>query len=171
MKKVDFVYECKILFMMLIYLFLGSIMEEYKKYITNEMEGLMSLKHKYTLFRKLWVIMASIQKDLGFEKITDEMLQEMATHIDITDEDLIYATQQERISKHDVMAQIAAFKKHLSPENSKYIHMCSTSAYVTDNTDMLIYIQALKIIENKLKELIINSIKLNASIAIIIPIK
>lgn len=152
MKKVDFIYEFKFLshdFNLFIFR-QHQIMEEYGKYITNEMKELMSLKYKYTLFRKLWVIMASIQKDLGFEKITNDMLQEMATYINVTDEDLIYATEQEKMSKHDVMAQIAAFKKHLLPENSRYIHMCSTSAYVTDNTDMLIYIKALSTIENKL---------------------
>lgn len=125
-------------------------MEDYAKYVTNEMKSLMSHKHKYTLFRKLWTIMANIQKQLGFEKITDQVLEEMNAHLDVTDDDLIYAKQQELVTKHEVMAHIAAFKKHLSPESSKQIHTGCTSCYVQDNADMLIYIEALNTIKNKL---------------------
>lgn len=125
-------------------------MEDYDKYITNEMKTLMSHKYRYTLFRKLWVIMARIQKKLGFEKITDQIIYEMEMNINVTDDDVIFAKKQEKISKHDVMAQIETFKRHLSPEAKKFVHLGCTSCFVTDNADMLIYIDALKMIQNKL---------------------
>lgn len=123
-------------------------MEDYAKYITDEMKELMSHKYKYTLFRKLWIIMAEIQQQLGFDKITDEMIRDMNNNVNVTDQDLIDAREQEMISKHEVMAHIAVFKK-LVP-TMPYLHMGSTSCYVTDNTDMIIYIDALHNIQNKL---------------------
>ncbi|QKF94452.1 adenylsuccinate lyase [Fadolivirus algeromassiliense] len=125
-------------------------MEDYAKYVTNEMKNIMCHKFKYSLFRKLWLMMATIQKELGFDKITNQMLDEMKANIEVSDEDLVYAKEQELISKHEVMAHIEAFKKHLSAETSKYIHMGCTSCFVQDNADMFIYIESLNIIKNKL---------------------
>lgn len=124
-------------------------MEDYVKYTTNEMIHLISHKYRYTLFRKLWVIMAEIQKDLGFHQITDEIIRDMKDHVNVTDEDLQYAKEQEKISKHEVMAHIATYKTRLSKPNG-IIHTCCTSCFVQDNSDVLIYTESLLNIQNKL---------------------
>jgi adenylosuccinate lyase len=129
-------------------------MDDYPKYTTNEMIDLLSHKRRYFLFRKLWMIMAQIEKELGFDKITDKITLEMRNNLNITDEDLQLAKVYEEKSKHEVIAQIEVFKTHLSSEAGKYLHLGCTSCYVQDNADMLIYIEALKNIKNKIIRLL-----------------
>ncbi len=125
-----------------------------ERYTTNEMKDLMSNKYRATFFRRLWVIIAEIEQTLGLTNITDTVLNEMKANVEVTDDDMIKIDEHEQVTKHDVMAHIRAYGERLSSESKKYIHLGCTSCFVQDNADMLIYIDALEIIINKLIKLI-----------------
>lgn len=125
-------------------------MEDFERYNTDEeMKTFLSNKYRYTLFRKLWVIMAQIEKELGLNNITPEIMKDLKNNMEFTDEDLPIIKEEEIKTKHEVMAQINAFKKRLTPEAAKIIHLGCTSCYVQDNADMLTFINAMYLIRNK----------------------
>lgn len=125
-------------------------MEDFEKYNNDsKMKYLLSNKNKYSQWRKLWVAMAEVEKELGLSIIGEEDIKIMRENSEITDEEMIVAKEIEGITKHDVMAHIECFKKKLG-ESGKIVHLGCTSCYVQDNADMLIFIEGLKIIRNKL---------------------
>jgi adenylosuccinate lyase len=125
-----------------------------ERYTTDEMRELYSPTYRGTFFRKLWVVMAEVEKELGLSQITENILYELRENIFVTENDLKLIHDEELITKHDVMASINVFKKKLSPEAGKIIHLGCTSCFVQDNADMLIQLDALKNIKNKLIHLI-----------------
>lgn len=116
------------------------------RYPSKEMLHLFSDDVKFSTWRKLWVALAEIERELGID-ITDEQIQELKEHID----DINYeeADARERICRHDVMAHVHAYG--LLAEKAKgIIHLGATSCYVTDNADIIIYRDALRIIKKRL---------------------
>lgn len=98
------------------------------------------------LFRRLWLALAEAEKELGLN-ITDEQLSQMRAHLD--DIDFEVASERERVVRHDVMAHIYAFGLQC-PAAAPIIHLGATSCFVTDNADVIIYRDALEILEIKL---------------------
>lgn len=117
-----------------------------KRYASNEMLYLFSDDNKFRTWRKLWVALAEAEKEFGLP-ITDEQTEEMKAHID----DINYevAEEYERKFKHDVMSHIHAYGTQC-PNAMPIIHLGATSCYVGDNTDLLIMMDALKLIKEKL---------------------
>lgn len=116
------------------------------RYPSKEMLHLFSDDVKFSTWRKLWVALAEIEQELGID-ITDEQIQELKKHID----DINYeeADARERICRHDVMAHVYAYG--LQAEKAKgIIHLGATSCYVTDNADIIIFRDALRIIKKRL---------------------
>ena len=54
------------------------------RYASKEMQFLFSAQNKFTLWRKLWIILAESEQELGLP-ITDEQIAEMRAHIDDID--------------------------------------------------------------------------------------
>ena len=65
------------------------IFKNIQKYSTKEMIELMSAKHKFFL----WCIIATIEHQLDFQKITLENIEDLQKHVFITDEDIQLALQ------------------------------------------------------------------------------
>lgn len=116
------------------------------RYASKEMKYIFSQEKKFKTWRKLWVILAKSQKELGLN-ITDEQIKELENfQNEINYED---ANKREKEVRHDVMSHIYAYG--LQCENAKkIIHLGATSCYVTDNTDIILMKEALLIIKNKL---------------------
>ena len=51
------------------------------RYASREMQYLFSAQNKFSLWRKLWIILAESEQALGLP-ITDEQISEMQAHID-----------------------------------------------------------------------------------------
>lgn len=123
---------------------------DYKKYInpfeeryaSKEMLYLFSPLFKFTTWRKLWVSLAEAEKELGLN-ITDEQIMEMKANLENIDFE--YAKEMEKKFKHDVMAHIHTFAK-VAPKAAPIIHLGATSAYVGDNTDLIIIKDAFNLI-------------------------
>lgn len=117
-----------------------------KRYASNEMLYLFSDDHKFRTWRKLWIALAKAEKEFGLP-ITDEQIDEMEKFKDNINYEV--AEEKEKKFKHDVMSHIHAYGAQC-PEAMPIMHLGVTSCYVGDNTDLLIMMDALKLIKAKL---------------------
>jgi adenylosuccinate lyase len=105
-----------------------------ERYASKAMLQLWSPQTRHALWRRLWLALAEAQKELGVASVTEEGLKEMRAHLD--DIDFVAAGEFERRFRHDVMAHVHAFGA-VAPAARAFIHLGATSAYVTDNTDLI----------------------------------
>ncbi len=116
------------------------------RYASDRMKYLFSDDFKFSTWRRLWLILARAEQQLG-QNITDAQLAEMAQHL--TDIDYAVAEAREREVRHDVMAHVYAFGVQC-PAAKPIIHLGATSCYVGDNTDILAMHAALEVLEQRL---------------------
>src|SRR4029453_7999038 len=86
------------------------------------------------------------EKRLGLP-ISPEAIEQMRTHLSGVDFDA--AAREEEKSRHDVMAHVRVFGS-AAPAARGIIHWGATSAYVTDNTDLLQMREGLALTERRL---------------------
>ena len=104
------------------------------RYASPAMVALWGDAHRARLWRRLWLALAEEERRLGVD-IPERAIAEMQAHLD--DADLERARSHERRLRHDVMAHIHHFGEQ-APAARPYIHLGATSAYVTDNADLLV---------------------------------
>ena len=110
------------------------------------MSYLFSADFKFRAWRRLWIALAEAEKELGLP-ITDEQLAQLRQHAsDINYED---AERREREIRHDVMSHIYAYGLQ-APAAKGIIHLGATSAFVTDNADILQMSEALAIVRRRI---------------------
>ncbi len=124
------------------------------RYASKEMAQNFSSDKRSILWRKLWIALAEGEKELGLN-ITDEQINELKKFETELNYDDINAFEKE--VRHDVMAHVKAYAKQ-APLAGKIIHLGATSCFVTDNSDVIIYDNALDIILEKLVN-VINHLK------------
>lgn len=120
------------------------------RYASPEMLYNFSSENKFKTFRKLWVSLARAQQKLGIN-ITDEQINELISMQDNLNLDTANAREKE--VRHDVMAHIYAYGVQC-PKAAGIIHLGATSAYVADNTDIIIMREGLNLISRKLAKCI-----------------
>lgn len=120
------------------------------RYASSECSSLFSPKNKYKIWRKLWLALAEAEMELGLP-IQKSQIKEMEKHLDTIDFELV--RKFEMSLKHDVMAHIKAFGA-VCPMAEPIIHLGATSAFVTDNGDLIQYAEGLSLIEKKLVKLL-----------------
>ena len=103
---------------------------------------LWSPQHRYGLWRRLWLTLAEKERELGVA-IPDEALAQMRAHLDDIDFEKVSAF--ERRFRHDVMAHVHAFGA-VAPAAQGIIHLGATSAYVTDNADLILLREAMALL-------------------------
>ncbi len=116
------------------------------RYASTEMLFNFSPEMKFTTWRKLWVALAEIQKELGLA-ITDQQIEELKNNI--TNIDFEKAAEYEKKFRHDVMAHVHAYGE-VAPNAKGIIHLGATSAFVGDNTDLIQIKEGLVILKKKL---------------------
>jgi adenylosuccinate lyase len=104
-----------------------------ERYASAEMLRLWSPSTRHGLWRQLWLALAEAEKSLGYD-IPDEAIAQMRQHLD--DIDFVSVAAYEKRFRHDVMAHVHAFGD-AAPAAKGVIHLGATSAYVTDNTDLI----------------------------------
>jgi len=112
------------------------------RYASPAMQRLWGEPHRIALWRRLWLALAETERELGVE-IPDEALAQMRAHLD--DADLAAAGRYERRFRHDVMAHVHAFGDQ-APAARPYLHLGATSAFVTDNADLLVMRDGLRLL-------------------------
>ena len=116
------------------------------RYASKEMQFLFSDQHKFSTWRKLWIMLAKAEKELNLQ-ISEEQIKEMEAHIE--DIDFKAAAEEEKLTRHDVMAHVHVFAKQC-PLAAPIIHLGATSCYVGDNTDLIILRDSLDLLLPKL---------------------
>lgn len=116
-----------------------------QRYASKEMSFLFSPQYKYVTWRRLWLALAKAQKAIGFS-ITAKQIS--ALEANVQNIDFLEVEKFEKQFRHDVMAHLHAFAK-ASPEAKGILHLGATSAFITDNTDMIQMSEGLKILKAK----------------------
>ncbi len=117
------------------------------RYASSEMLYLFSPDKKFSTWRRLWIALARAEKELGLSQITDEMIEEMESHIHDIDYEM--AAAEEKKLRHDVMAHVHTFGAQC-PKAKGIIHLGATSCYVGDNTDIIIMREGLELVRGKI---------------------
>lgn len=118
-----------------------------RRYASKEMRENWGELKKFTTWRRLWVILAEAQKELGLPNISDEQIEEMKANI--SNIDFNYIQEEEARIRHDVMAHIHDYANHC-PKAASIIHLGATSCFVGDNADQIMIRDAIDIILPKL---------------------
>jgi adenylosuccinate lyase len=114
------------------------------RYASRQMSELWGPQRKFATWRKLWIALAEAEAELGL-KITAEQIAELRAHVD--DIDFARAAEHERRLRHDVMAHIHLYGEQC-PRARPIIHLGATSAYVTDNTDLILIRESLGMVRD-----------------------
>jgi adenylosuccinate lyase len=117
-----------------------------ERYASEAMLELWSPSTRYGLWRRLWLALAESEKELGVA-IPDAAIEQMRVNLDRIDFDAIAA--YERRFRHDVMAHLHAFGD-VAPAAKPFIHLGATSAFVTDNTDLILMRRGLELLRGRL---------------------
>jgi adenylosuccinate lyase len=122
----------------------------YERYASPEMARLFSARYRFHTWRKLWITLADCQRELGLP-ITEEQiaaLQQVAEDVD-----LARVAELERRTRHDVVAHLRHFAEQadgIYPGAGGILHLGATSAFITDNTDVVLAREALKLLAGRL---------------------
>jgi adenylosuccinate lyase len=116
------------------------------RYASAEMSALFSARFKFESWRRLWLWLAEEEKKLGLP-ISDDAISEMRANLASIDFDA--ADKEEERTRHDVMAHVRVFGQS-APAARGIIHWGATSAYVTDNGDLIQMREALTLVEQRL---------------------
>ena len=114
---------------------------------SSEMLHIFSPKHKFGLWRRLWLELARGQRELGLTRITPEALRQMEKVLD--DIDFARAAEWEGKLRHDVMAHVHTFGE-AAPAAKEIIHLGATSQFVVDNADLIIMREAMELLTGRL---------------------
>lgn len=127
-----------------------------ERYASSRMQYIFSQDMKFRTWRRLWIALAETEKELGLSRngkpvITDEQIAELKAHA----EDINYevAKAREKEVRHDVMSHVYAYGQQC-PKAAGIIHLGATSCYVGDNTDIIVMTEALKLVKEKLVNVI-----------------
>jgi adenylosuccinate lyase len=116
------------------------------RYASRSMAALWSDQRKFSTWRRLWIALAESQRELGLD-IAPEQVEAMRRAAETID--FAKAAEYEKRFRHDVMAHVHAFGDQC-PEARPVIHLGATSAFVTDNTDLLLMRDGLEMLAQRL---------------------
>src|SRR3989338_3739664 len=119
------------------------------RYGSEKMRNIWSEENKYKIWRRIWVELASAQKDLGL--VTDAELNDLKKHQDDIDIERIWEIEKD--TRHDVVAAIKEFAEKAKVGGGK-IHLGATSMDISDNAETVRMQEALILVEKNLKKLI-----------------
>ena len=116
------------------------------RYASSEMSAVFSDDNRFKTWRKLWIALAESEKELGLN-ISDKQIAEMKKYADDINYDIADAREKE--VRHDVMAHVYAFGSQ-AKSAMPIIHLGATSCFVTDNAEIILIDNALRIVKDKL---------------------
>jgi adenylosuccinate lyase len=105
---------------------------------------------RYGLWRRLWLALAESERELGIP-IPDAAIKQMRANLDNIDFEAVAA--YEKRFRHDVMAHVHAFGD-VAPAAKPFIHLGATSAYVTDNADLILMRRGLDMLRGRVLDVL-----------------
>jgi adenylosuccinate lyase len=121
------------------------------RYASADMTRLWSDNHRYRLWRQAWLALAEAEAELGLP-ITPAQLAEMRAALG-QPIDFAAAADYEKRMRHDVFAHLHTFGD-ACPQAKPILHLGATSAYVTDNTDLILMRESLDLVAGRLATVI-----------------
>jgi adenylosuccinate lyase len=121
-----------------------------ERYASQAMLELWSPATRHGLWRRLWLALAEGERELGIA-IPDEAIRQMRANLDKIDFDAVAA--YEKRFRHDVMAHVYAFGD-VAPAAKPFIHLGATSAYVTDNADLILMRRGLDLLRGRILDVL-----------------
>lgn len=120
------------------------------RYGSSEMRQIWSLNQTRLLWRKLWVVLADVQKEYGL--VSAEQVEELRDQQHNIDLDR--SQEIEKQIQHDLMAELKVFAEQC-PEAGGILHLGATSMDIKDNALVLQQKGALNLLTEKIKQLLI----------------
>lgn len=120
------------------------------RYASKGMVEVFSERHRAGVWRDLWILLAEEEQKLGLP-ITKPQIDDLRKHRNEIDFDAIRELEVEL--RHDVMSHLKAYAK-VAPRAEGILHLGATSAFITDNADVVILREASESIRAKLKEVL-----------------
>ncbi|MDQ3674087.1 MAG: adenylosuccinate lyase [Gemmatimonadota bacterium] len=105
---------------------------------------------RHGLWRRLWLALAEAEKELGVD-IPEDALAQMRGSLDDIDFEAVAA--YEKRFRHDVMAHVHALGD-VAPAAKPFIHLGATSAFVTDNADLILMRRALGLLRARIRDVL-----------------
>jgi len=121
-----------------------------ERYASRAMLEMWSPDTRHGLWRRLWLALAEAERELGIP-IPDEAIRQMRANLDKIDFKAVAA--YEKRFRHDVMAHVHAFAD-VAPAAKPFIHLGATSAYVTDNADLILMRRGLNLLRDRLLDVL-----------------
>ncbi len=120
------------------------------RYASEAMSYNWSDQKKFSTWRRMWVALAEAEHELGLP-VTQAQIDEMKQHLD--DIDFEAAAAKEKELRHDVMSHIHIFGD-LCPNARPIMHLGATSCCITDNTELIMLRDGMKLIRASLAKVI-----------------
>jgi adenylosuccinate lyase len=120
------------------------------RYGSEDMRHVWSEVNKRRIWRRIWVSLAEVQAE--FSLVTQAQIADLQAHLDQVD--IPRALEIEKQIHHDLMAELKAFAERAS-HGGAALHLGATSADIEDNADVLRIRQAMELILDKLKNLML----------------
>ncbi len=124
----------------------------HERYASPEMAAIFSARNRFSTWRRLWVALAECQRELGLA-ITGEQIAALEKAEGTLD--LERVAELELQTRHDVVAHLRHFAE-LAGAGGGILHLGATSAFITDNTDVLLAREALALVHRRLASVIRN---------------
>jgi adenylosuccinate lyase len=118
----------------------------YDRYASREMAAIFSPRHRYRVWRQLWITLAQCQRELGLP-ISELQIVQLEAAADTIDFDRV--AELERATRHDVVAHLRHFAE-LAGDAGGVLHLGATSAFLTDNADVVLQRDALALLAGRL---------------------
>jgi adenylosuccinate lyase len=118
------------------------------RYASKAMVRILSPMYRMRVWRRLWIALAESEMELGLP-VTQAQVDELKSTQDAVDLEAI--ARHEAALRHDVMAAIHAWGEQ-APKARPIIHLGATSCFVTDNGDLLICHEAMKLLRARLRD-------------------
>ena len=122
----------------------------HERYASREMARLFTARHRFATWRRIWIALARAEKKLGLE-ITDDQIAALERAAPAIDLERVAEIETE--TRHDVVAHLRHFAE-LAGDAGGILHLGATSAFVTDNTDILLAREALELLRRRLAAVI-----------------
>jgi adenylosuccinate lyase len=122
----------------------------YERYASPEMARIFSSSHRFKTWRRLWITLAECERELGLPITSEQIAALKATADDV---DLDRVAEIERRTRHDVVAHIRHYAEQADRVHEGaggILHLGATSAFITDNTDVLLIREALELLAGRL---------------------
>lgn len=120
------------------------------RYGSEDMRHIWSEVNKRRIWRRIWVSLAEVQAE--FNLVAQAQIADLQAHLDQVD--IPRALEIEKQIHHDLMAELKAYAER-APHGGAALHLGATSADIEDNADVLRIRQAMELILDKLKNLML----------------